>query len=265
MIKRRFFIFLSSLCFVAPFAFAEPAFVYTSTVTVLSGEHTWGTVANNYVIVSAKSLNAATAASTKFVIGLFNGDLKEASLARIDNELDAAVLKMGNAVTAENMIAAHKPRAVSLQDFLPKDVAQLLTSTAPAKALAAAPTELYEIRINGAAVTNDAITLEKRNKQANCEFQVVRLSSPAIWRLDVTIESVPELYFWNREKQKGLDSAPAHKLRVSRQAFFSGFRPGDKMTIPLEISSIKNESAIWTVRIESKGETFEKKINVNFK
>lgn len=235
---------------------AAPILVYQSGDHVKNGSFVLGSSTGSYVLVPA---DAALAAKMEPLVGEVGGALYHSTLFRLDNELRVALLKPTEVVVDEKLKNHHQLNSTKMAAFLPQEQISV-DMFAPLP-----PTEPFQIKINGQLVEEGPLMLQVKRKKANIDLEIIQLSTGTSWRIEFNLQSEPRLFFWQRNKTRGLNQIPQAKLVYEYQVLFKPIAAGGSIKIPIEVSGIKESAYTWTAHVESKDVRFEKKISVEFK
>ena len=229
--------------------------VYFSSDAVRSGNFALGEVAGTMILVQVP----AGTVSLKPFVGFVGQDLREASVSRIDNDLNLALLRVGAVVADDTLRAAHAQKSALVSDFVPKT-----TPVAPGQT-PAGPIEPYSILIDDKPIGDAGATIVRGKRSASFNLTIRRESTDPVWQFTAKLSSVPDMRFWNRKKEKGLNAIPTAVLSYSYQALFRPMQQGNVVVIPIDVTKIVSDEATWTLTINTKEKTsFEVKFPVHF-
>lgn len=248
------------VCLTAPL-WAEFALVYKSESDVKKTVFSPGLFTVEGVAVSAEGILAA---GKGLMAGLQGQALHQATLIRFDNDLNLALIRLGDRVKDEGLQAAHKKNSDKTSLFLPElgQVAAVPVSTAPA---IIGNGEKFVIRLNDIVGTDEGVKLVKKNRtKTNVIMAVVGQNIQPVWRVTIDVTAEPTLYFWKKGEDKGLNAIPTRSFNHIQQVMFKPYSNGSKIEIPLEVSSIKEEKYNLIVKVTTKTDKFETKIPVQF-
>lgn len=248
-----------------PVRAGDVALVFPGSQAVMDGKAILGTFTGGGVVVNLRDIGDAR----EFLAGVVGGALQKASLVRMDNELQVALLKFNGPVEDAGLAAAFRDRASAVGDFLPRPLdggpAAATSASSPASTAATVP---YVIKVDGQDAGEAPVRLAADGKRASCKLEIIKGPGKPSWRVVVRLSSEPTLGFWNAKEQRGLSSVPSKKIVFRHQALFSPFSEESSIVFPIEISSIKDASYTWTVRVETrennKSVNFEKSFPVVF-
>lgn len=258
---KRFWFSLFVFTVAAPL-FAEVALVYKSDDDVKKTVFMTGVATTEGIVVSAQGV---VAAGDKLSAGLQGQELKKAALVRFDNDLNLALIRLGDRVSDEALQAAHKKNSEKMSLFVP-ELGQVPVIDGKAATAAAVPSNApkFVIKLNDVQAGGEPVVLEMNHKKANLLLQVVGQNIEPLWRVTVDMEAEPRLAFWKKGEQRGLNAIPSRTLHYSQQVLLRPYGNGDVIKIPIEISSIKQESYDLKIKIDSKAGPFEISVPVRF-
>lgn len=238
-------------------SWAQPVLVYKNEAELRGGKSLLGYLSEDGVMVAASPL---VGVQTEPILGYFSGELFRGRIMRLDNELDVALLRVGEAISAFDLLKIHQAKVAAIKDFLPKNG---VSWQAPptTRILISGP---YQIKINGVEVSSEPVTIREFRKTAEANLEIIRLSTSPIWNIQVAVEATPSHLFWKKGDTRSLTQVPQKKLKYSQQFIFSPMREDSKIKIPLELSSLKENLYEWTISIKSKAETWQKKVPIKF-
>jgi hypothetical protein len=191
--------------------------------------------------------------------GLTGQELKKASVVRFDNDVNLALIRLGDRIGSDDLQKAHLKNSAGVMKFLPAG-GQSTEPTLPVLV----STEVFGLRIDGVDVGTEPVVLKKKRKQSALTFEVVYLSTKPAWRFEFAVESEPKLGFWKKGQQGGINDVPQYHYRYSHQLLFSPLGSGESFKIPVEVFYIKEENYQFNVKMESKAGVTEKTVNVRF-
>jgi hypothetical protein len=250
-------------CGIAAGALAGVALIYDNEGAVKTGHSTPADVNDAGASVPA---DAALANANTLLWGDGEG-LFRAAIARLDTDLNLALLRRGERVGNDELQAAHAARWSRTAAFL-----QIATS--PASGVGGAPAVVtiapmpdsapFSVRIDGQEPGSAPVVLKERFNKAKFKLEVVNVSTTPVWALNVQLTSNPTLSFWREGRHQGLNDVPAKVFEYSQQAVFRPIRPGDKISVQVEVYFIKERDYVWTFQISSKELQGERRALVRF-
>ena len=244
-----------------PAAAGDVALVFPGSQAVLDGKAVLGTFTGGGVVVSLKDIGDAR----EFLAGVVDGVLQKASLVRMDNELQVALLKFTGPVEDANLAAAFQAQSRAVGDFLPRPLdGSAAVAGQSAASAPAVPKVPYVIKIDDQNAGDAPVRLKVDGKRSTCKLEVIKGPGKPSWRVIVRLESSPALGFWNSKEQRGLNSVPAKKIVFRHQALFSPFSEDSSIVFPLDVSSIKDSNYTWTIRIEARENNKDVKFEKSF-
>lgn len=225
---------------------ADPmALVYESESAVKEGRSWPAPVTAIGVVVPAAT---AMPAIGTLLIGDGEG-LFRAVLFRLDNDLNAALLRKGERVEDQELSGLNATRWAASVAFLGGSGVEP-AGAAPAFT-AASSTEPFRASINGITADQPVKLTEKFNK-AKFKLQVVNVSTSPVWTMSVRLTSDPKLSFWKAGRRAGLNEIPEPVLEYEKQSLLRPIRPGESITVSAEAYFIKDKDYTWTVESRSK-------------
>ena len=263
---RKKFPLILALSLSAAIVWADPfpvALVYSNEKAVLDNQSFLAPLTPEGVLVSSKFALEVQASA---LVGMPGNTLRQSHLLKLDTIADAAILEIGEEVADPKLQSAFKARADALLKFLPTDVS---SSSFQALQLATLDpffsNESFFFKVHGVLVSSGvAVQLPTKNKKSEVKLKVVRGRKEAVWRATVEITSEPSMLFWKKGREKTLINVPEKKFSYTHQAMFTALEGGRSFTIPIELSSIKDKFAEWTIKVKSKDGIYEKKISFVF-
>lgn len=237
------------------------AFIYLNEAGIISGKPILGTIVQGGVAVEASRVWPGTG---KWFVGFANGDLRHATLLRMDSDLDVAVLKIQDPVTEQNLTDAFNKRLQPYLTMLAINLSTKSVSSDIALAMPPPPGDPFGFRINGVPVGTEPVNLVAKRKKCSIKLEVVSQSTTSFWNVEVVLESEPQLSFWKRGEVETLNDIPKHTLNYGFQAYGIPLRTSKSFSIPLDVDYIKEENYQWTLTVKTKGAVFMKKISVHF-
>ncbi len=238
---------------------AEVALVYQNSDAVLKGRSSLGSVTPDGILISAEE---ALKANTKPLLGLPGQKLRQGVLVRLDNDMNAALFRLGEEVSSPDLQAAHEKKAAALQAFLPSSPEG--SASLPSALPVVTSTEPFLVKIHGQPVDSGPLVLSLKGKESKARLEIIRNGSDPVWRIAVKLESTPKMFFWKRGKQRTMTDVPGPKFRYEEQLLFKPMTAGSSVEVGLELSSIKEESYLWTLKVESKKGSTLRRIPVKF-
>ncbi|MBV9080730.1 MAG: hypothetical protein JO102_06385 [Elusimicrobia bacterium] len=237
---------------------AEFVLFYESTAAVEAGRGTptvW--TSSGATVPSQTALSAAQTALIGDGQGLF-----KASLARLDNDLNLAVFRKGEAVTDARLASLHASRWQSYTAFLGQPGAE---AAAAAPQLATTTAGPFAVKINGQDGSSGPINLKVRLKKSKFKLEVVNTSTVPVWSVEVKLSSNPPLAYWKEGHQgRNLNDIPTPVFDYKQQAVFMPIKPGTSVSVWVEAYYIKGTDYVWTADMSSKHFSQQAKIPIHF-
>lgn len=251
---------LLALLMVSPALHAgRVAVFYESEDDVKNGRFLIGTAAGSEIVISLPSKFSMSGSYFAAPVG---EPLKMGTLSRLDNEIKVAVIKMGDVVANQEIQNNHNRNSERFKSFLPSFSSE--SGETKEMIVSKAPSEPYIIRLNGQETGAAPVALKAKRGESQVELELVRTSTVPVWRISLLVQSEPPVSFWLKEKERSLRDVPTRKLEYDHQILFNALASGRSVKIPIEVFFIKEESYTWTVRIESKADTFVKAVPIRF-
>lgn len=242
---------------------AAPVLVYKSEADVRAGKSVLGIQTQDGVLVPASQVMGQV---NELILGFFSGDLNKGQFLRLDTELDVALLRTGDPISAADLKKAHQKKVDGIRGFLPSQIE--LRSDDVLAASGKTPVEIstipFQLKINGLEVDNDPVVLKKSRREAEAKLEFVKLSTITAWNLEVTIEADPPHLFWKKGETQTLTRVPQKSFSTSQRLIFSPLRPGDIFKVSLELSGIKSDETEWSISVRTKQESWKKKMRIRF-
>ncbi len=257
------FLLLVCFCSVGLASAADIALVYENEAAVRQGKAEYGTVVSDGVLVSAKY---ALANSASLLVGAAGEDLHRAVLVRLDNDLDIAILRLGDVVQAADLNEAFKKKSKAVLAFVPAIVAtNTVDQPVPLPPLAAPVGQGWALKINGQPVGKDPIDLKAALKKSKFNVEVVYLSTSPVWSFSFKLTSNPKLAFWKQNRKTSLNDVPVPVLTYDHQALFTPMKEGKSVVLPLEAHFIDEKQEYdWTFEVKSKQDTLVQPVRIKF-
>lgn len=227
----------------------ELALVYENDAAVTAGR-SWPAlvVDGGAAVPSASALAAANTLLYGDGDGLFRGQI-----ARLDNDLNIAVVRRGERVGDQALQTAHAQRWQSSLAFL--NVATATAAGAPG-AVTVAPTMVgmpFILRIDGTEPGQTPVILQKRFDKSKFTLEVVNTSTVPVWSIQVDLSADPKLSFWKEGRHTGLNDIPTKTFSYTQQSVFTPIKPGAAFSVPVEVYFIKEHDYVWNFKITPKG------------
>ncbi|MCG3206191.1 MAG: hypothetical protein KCHDKBKB_02922 [Elusimicrobia bacterium] len=239
------------------------ALVYENEGAVTQGKFFVSSLVPEGVLVSAQW---ALKAGGTILAGPVNGPLSHASLVRLDNDLDLAVLRLGEVVQNSQTQGWHKIKSKSIVDFLPNISDMSSVSIPSPSSNNSFPEGPLALKINGTMVGAAPILL-KPNSLKKCKFklEVVILSTTPVWGFSVELKSDPKLSFWKPGRTTTLNEVPRPVFTHDHQALFVPLKEGKSISIPVEAHFIDKEKIYtWTLSVKSKQGNLVQDVKIKF-
>ncbi len=260
---KKLILIIMGISALASAAVAAPVLVYPDESGLRSGKFVLGILSDDGVLVPASQVDGA---AKDLILGFFTGDLSRGTLIRLDNELDVALLRAGDAITSGDLLKIHQKKVAGIQGFLPSQIELRsdLGFSPAAKSSVQISTIPFQLKIDGMEVGEEPVVLKKFRRESAAKLELVKLSTPTAWKVEVDIQAEPAHLFWKKGESKTLTRVPKSTFHFGQQMMFSPMGPGDSLKFSLELSGIKSEQTEWTVLVKTKQEDWEKKIKIRF-
>jgi len=244
--------------FIAAIGSADMALIYDNEAAVTGGRSWPATVAaGGAAVPSTSALATANTLLYGDGEGLFRG-----LIARLDNDLNLAVVRRGERVGDAALQTAHARRWEASAAFL-----HIPTAPAAPGVVTIAPTPGggdFAIRINGAQPGAAPMILQERFKKSKFRLDVVNTSTGPVWATRVQLSADPGLSFWKEGRRGGLNDIPEKKFSYTQQTVFAPMKPGATFSVPIEIYFIKERDYVFHFKITAKGHEAEHNVLVRF-
>ncbi len=241
---------------------ADVALIYDNDAAVVAGRSTPASVVDGGAAVpSAGALATANTLLYGDGDGLFRG-----LIARLDNDVNLAVVRRGERVGDKALQEAHAQRWQASAAFLNIAVASAAANGAPG-VVTIAPTAGgtdFAVKLNGGVPGAEPMVLHERFNKSSVKLEVVNTSTVPVWAITVQLTSDPALSFWKEGRHGGLNDVPTKVFTHTQQAVFSPIKPGATFSVPIEIYFIKEHDYIFNFKITAKGRAAEHKVLVRF-
>jgi hypothetical protein len=246
---KRYLSLVTILLMTQPTWAGGTGLVYENEQAVFGGKFLLAPLEGDGFVVPA---TWALQANQNMLVGVPDQPLFKATLLRLDNILNLAVVKPSEKAALETLQEAHVKNSQGLVAFLP--AAATAPSVAQAMQLAAdaaASGEPFVVKINGMPVseTTPIEIVLKRNK-SDFKIEVVR-TAESIWRASLEITSDPSVSFWKKGKEQRLNDVPSKIFEYHYQGIFTRLDPGKSFEIPIEVYFAKEQSYVWTIKVTS--------------
>ena len=242
---------------------ADIALLYVSTTAVAEG-HAWPAP----LVDGGAALPADVALGSSSTLLYGDGDgLFRGSIARLDTDLNIAVVRRGERLGDAALQASHASRFQGDLVFLKVSAPAVATSSASASSTNISPPageQPFAFKIDGQEPGETPITLHKLLNKAKMKLDVVNTSSSPVWSIDVTVTAEPSLSFWKSGRHTGLNDVPTKTFLYTQQAIFSPLRPGQGISVLVDVYFIKEKDYILHLSAKSKGLSAQRKAFVRF-
>lgn len=243
-----------------------PVLVYPNEAAVKEARPWFGTPTREGVLITAQQ---ALESQVKPLIGTSEGKLFHSVLIRLDNEINTALFRLGEAVEDNELIASHLANVHRVEKSMKVESAEdVETLYGEAGSQAAGKTkgsdELFTIKINGKSLAEGPIRLEKKRKRSEFELTIANATDTPVWRFNLRVESEPALSFWKKGRRKGLNDIPRHVFKYQYQVFFSPLQGEKSVTLPIDVLFIKESSYLLKIEIKSKEGMVMRTVPVHF-
>ncbi len=240
----------------SPLRAASMVLIYANEAAVASGKSTPAPETESGVIIPAAT--ALTQGAT-FLIGDANG-LSHGVLFRLDNDLNVAIVRRGDAITDAQIVGRHLKQWSGAAAFVS------ISSGSPAAPAAAVPAPAasgpFHVTVNGTGAES-VVVLKNRFNKSKFTVNVVNTSTSPVWAISVRLTSDPKLSFWKEGRRTGLNEVPEAVLAFDRQAIIKPISPGDTVSFSAEAYYMKGKDYTWTVQTSAKGLSHETKLAVH--
>jgi hypothetical protein len=257
--KKTRLLFLIPLLWISSSNASEVALVYENEAAVREGRSTMGVVTSDGVLIPAQM---ALEHASSLLVGVLNDKLRKASIVRLDNKLNVALIQKGDAVKDAALEKLFQERVISFSAFVGTDSVSTSSMTPPSSLSLG---DGFVFKINGEVVDSQPITLPLYYGKSNFKLEVIQPSTAAVWNVKVTLTSDPQLSFWKKDKTKNLNDVPRPTFVFEHQAMFRPLAEGRSVAVGVEVYYIKQDAYTFNLMVESKLGTFEKKVPVIFK
>lgn len=243
---------------------AEVALVYDNEAAVTAGKFTLGTVVSDGILISAQM---ALAAGQNLLAAAPGQSLHKTLLVRLDNDLNLAVIRLGDAVENDDLDAAFRKTSQAVVGFVPP--APVVEGDKPVALppLIAPKGQGWIIKINDKIAGTDTIEMKKQMRKSQFKVEIVCLSTGTIWSFNFRLTSNPRLGFWKPGRTMSLNEVPKSEYEYSHQQLFTPLKNGKSVEIPIEAHYIKdNQEYDWTIEIttKSKPDNIKQTVRVKF-
>jgi hypothetical protein len=242
---------------------ADVALVYTSTSSVSKTLFSPGVATTEGVAVNSQGILAA---ADQLLAGLQGQELRKASLVRFDNDLNLALIRLGERVPDEDLQASHKKNSEKMSLFLPElgQVPVVQVQASSDSAVVPVSGEKFLLQINDQSAGSQPIVISKWRRKADVLIKIVGNNIEPVWRVVVELQAEPDLRFWKKGDERGLNAIPSRTLNYAYQVMLKPYGKNDVLKIPVEISSIKEENYQFKFKIDSKAGVYEVTVPVRF-
>ncbi len=242
------------------------ALVYENEAAVKQGKATIGTVVSDGVLTSAQF---ALSASKTILIAPAGQDLRRGVLVRLDNDLDLAVLRLGDLVTDPILQEANRKKSEAVLAFAPAGVAAANADGTTSSLLPVEPLkgEGWVLKINDQVPGREPIELKSALSKSQFKVELVYMSTTPVWGFSFKLMSSPKLSFWKQGRQTTLNEVPKPIFIYDHQALFSPLKGGKSVVLPMEAHFIdeKKEYNLTFEITSKKAEKFSQTVRVIFK
>jgi hypothetical protein len=260
--KRTLAIAALSLSIGAAASAAGMALIYDNDEAVTAGR-SWPAlvVEGGAAMPSDAALSSANTILYGDAEGLFRG-----SVARLDNDLNMAIVRRGERVGDDSLQSAHANRWRASSAFLRvSTAAPVFSGGVENVTVAPVPGEYpLTVKINGIEAGSVPIVLHERFKKSKFRLEVVNTSTMSFWNVGVKLTAQPSLSFWKEGRKTGLNDVPTKTFDYVHQAVFKPLKPGTAFHVPVEVYFIKERDYVWDITLESKGVKRQTKALVRF-
>lgn len=238
---------------------AGMALIYDGEAAVTAG-HSWPALLASGG--AAMPSETALSSSNTLLYGDEEG-LFRASVVRLDNDLNMAIVRRGERIGNDELQAAHANRWRAAVSFLRVST----VAAAGIDVLTVAPEPggaPLMVRINGKEAGEVPIVLHERFNKSKFRLEVVNTSTAPMWSVSVRMKAKPTLSFWKEGRRQGLNDVPTKTFDYVHQAVFKPLKPGMAFSVPIEVYYIKERDYVWEIKLTSKGVSEETKALVRF-
>lgn len=229
------------------------ALVFENDAAVLSGKSSLGTpVADGILIPSSVALAGGNGISA----GLVGEKLRHGILVRLDNDLNLALIRLGDEVNDATLQKVFQARSAAVAGFLPPiagDFQVTRVSTAP-----------FLLKINDQDVDAAPIALKSTLNKSKFKLELISVSTVPIWNINIELKSSPKLSFWKQGRKFGLNDVPTTTFTHAHQIMFKPLKAGESFIVPVEVFFINSQDYSWTFHIKAKKQSMEKVVHVKF-
>lgn len=262
--KKWHSITLLCLGLVGSCAASEVALVYENEAAATQGDFTIASVVPEGVLVSAKLVLKA---GSQLLVGPVGNSIYHANLVRLDNELDLAVIRIGDPVLNDAAQNMHQKKSKAVIGFLPQAAAA--TTPAGAGVSSGSPSIVGEplvLKIDGKFLDSTPIQLKTNSlRKSKFKLEVVVLSTTSVWAFSLDLKSDPKLSFWKDGRATTLNDVPRPNFNYDHQALFTPLKEGRSVIIPVEAHYVDKEKAyIWIITLKTKQGSITQTVNVTF-
>ena len=247
---------------VAPVArAADVALLYASSAAVTEG-HSWPTL----VVDGGAAFPADMALSSANTLLYGDGDgLFRAAIARLDTDLNVAVIRKGERVGDSALQASHATRFQAATVFFRLSSPAVVTSSQVAVSVFQ-PTgdQPFGFKIDGIEPGDTPIVLHRLLNKAKMKVEIVNTSTAPVWSIEFSMTSEPALSFWKADRHTGLNDVPTKTFEYKQQAVFTPIKPGQGISVLVDVYFIKEHDYIFHLKAKSKTAAGERKALVRF-
>ncbi len=241
---------------------AQVALVYENEAAVKAGKFTIASVVTEGVLVPA---SLAMKSGGNLYIGPVGNSVYKASLVRLDNDLDLAVMKLTEPLTSNDLQNTHKIKSQAVLAFLPQ-------AAVPVEAVSVSSVSspgmegMFAFKIDGSPVESGVIALKSNSlRKSKFNLELVINSTSSVWNISVEVKSDPKLGFWKQGRHTGLNDVPRYTFTYDHQSLFVPLKGGKSIVIPVEAHYIdKDKTYVWTISVKTKQGSATQTANVKF-